>query len=79
MVRAVLLGKPHLEVAQFQILTDDDVARWSLRLAGGFSEIVHWPMPLSELDFDVMQRAIVEYQHADALCDSWPTVKTNPI
>lgn len=66
-VWSILLLRPYLEGCRLTIRTDHDSLRWILNLTGATGRLARWQLCLSEFDSDVIHRAGVIHQAADAL------------
>ena len=66
-VWAVLLLRPYLEGTRYTIRTDHDALRWILNMADATGKLARWRLRLAEYEFDVVHRAGVKHQAADAL------------
>lgn len=65
----VLILYPYLDGTIFTIRTDHDDLRWTLNISNATGKLETYWLRLSELEFDVVQRAGSKHQAADAL--SW--------
>lgn len=56
-----------MEGARFTIRTDHDALRWILNMADATGKLARWRLRLSKYEFDVVHRAGIKHQSADAL------------
>lgn len=63
----IFLFRPHIERAQFEILTNNVALCWILNLANAFGNLTCWPLLPPEFEFDVVHRAFINHQGADTL------------
>lgn len=64
---AVLILCPSSERARFTMRMDHEALRWIVATAETTGKLSRWSLGLSEFDFDIMLRAGVKNQAADAL------------
>lgn len=63
----MLRPRPYLESTRFTVRSDLDTLKWILNLSDSSKKLARWNVRLSELDFDVVNKAGVKHQAADAL------------
>lgn len=66
-VLPVLVLRPYLEVNQFSIRTDHNCLKWISILADAHGRLGRWHLHLLKFEFDVVHRAVVKHQAANAL------------
>ena len=66
-VWAILLLRPYLEGTRFTIRTDHSALKWLLNLADSSGRLARWRLRLTEFEFDIVHRAGIKHQAADAL------------
>lgn len=63
----VLIILPYLEGAKFTIRRDHDSLLWTLTMSDATGKLPRWRLHLSEIEYDVVHRARIKNQAADAL------------
>lgn len=64
---AVLILRSYLKGSRFTIRTDHQALRWILNMSDATGKMEIWRLRLSELELDVVHRAGVKHQAAEAL------------
>lgn len=66
-VWSVLVLRPYLKINRSTIRTGRDSLKWILNLSDSTGRFARWRLCLSEFEFDVVHKAGVKHQAADAL------------
>ena len=66
-VWAVLTLRPYLEGNRFTLRTDHHSLRWIMNLADASGRLQRWRLRLADFEYDIVHRAGVKHQAADAL------------
>lgn len=62
-----LLLRPYLQNYRFTIGTDHEALKWILNQVNFTGRLTSWCLSLSEFDYDVLHRAYIKHQTANAL------------
>ena len=66
-VWAALTLRPYLEGQRFTLRTDHDSLRWIMNLSDASGRLQRWRLRLADFEYDVVHRAGIKHQAADAL------------